>query len=481
MTYNFFHSYEYFGFGIDNGFNNREFDVKYVIPDWYEKCNTTSYCNIYPNADVCDKGPNLPIWPNTFSVSLEAKIKQQNETIFAEDMFFDYENNRKRVIEYPYIDIYCESSNNNGDKCREYEYVNYSNHFLEDGILLWKWKQYNGDSVNPNSNTIDDCMLEIVEEEIEELEWETFEWDKNIQHIIGIDMFSLWTNNLSKQKYYGKHTVRGIPCHAWKSEFVQALVVEDDSSDTESSESKTKTNTDNDDGSDDGDDSDDSDSGDTDDSEEYYKQNYTVTFYFMQDRYKPKRIYGDFGVPVRCEVIGTVTTVKNGIDTSVQDVNIEWDIINFFPFMPDDFWFTPPSNVTCDFGKFCKSIDDEDPDEDSDDNNDDDDIGGDYSVFSDLCNGKTSGDKSDYDDGYMATTGCYISSCGDIVVSQHSGEAETDSGEGTRHCDYKSANNVPAYMWVCLVAAFVLGLAIGLIYHFQEQRKKKFQQLEQRE
>merc|ERR1712244_65492 len=82
--------------------------LEFQIPDFYEQCNVTAYCNVYPNADICSitRGPPVPRVPNNFMASYEWTVVEAIDYAKATweiDTFYNYDNNRAHVM-YRYED-----------------------------------------------------------------------------------------------------------------------------------------------------------------------------------------------------------------------------------------------------------------------------------------------------------------------------------------------------------------------------------------
>ena len=374
-------------------------DNDFSIPaNWREDCTISSdYCESKPNQDVCSTGPSLPQLPPAFRSTVECKFLHHNNWLMTVDEYYDYVNNRLRIIEYPY-----RYSNSNTT------YTNYTTHYLENGVLLWKWQQDNRDSADPDSSTINQCTLQRVEQSSGDTSlW----WDSSSEHVTNTADFFHFMNNLTVEHYYGTQNVRQIPCNVWKHDIEHVSTTGDDGT-------------------------------------YEYSANMTVTYYFMQDSYKSNAVYGDYDIPVRCEVTGTAYFAYGDYE-STYDFDNRYDYINFVPYMPDEFWFIPPSNASCNVTKFCNDL----PDVDE------------YALFAQLCNATNTQNG-------IATTQCYISSCGEIS------DVVSGNGRGTTEKCKDHSHSIPGYMWVVVVIAFLFGLGIGIFYHYKSKRSGQFRQIE---
>ena len=388
--------YEIVGF-----YNGTLAEEDFAIPvNWRDDCTiSVDYCLSKPNEAVCADIPNLPNLPKAFSTTIEAKFLDKNRYVRSYNQYYDYVNNRLRVIAYPYR--YSNTTS----------FTNYTSHFLANSGLVWMWNQNNQDAADPDSDTVDECVLERAEQSGSESE-SNYGWlNVSSEQVAGMEAFFEFIDDMDKEHYSGTEYVREIPCDVWKRNTHQEVA-----------------------------------------SDNFvYQSNFTITYYFMQDSYKSSQVYGDYDIPVRCVVEGTSYSSYYGVE-SVSSFSNKYDFINFIPVMPDDFWFIPPSNASCNITKFCNDLEN---------------VENGNQVFVNLCNQTDNG----YNGG-IATTGCYISSCGEIN--------EVVSGSNTKGVTTSCTkdHSVPGYMWVVVVIGFAFGIGIGIVPYYRSRRKGSFQRIE---
>ena len=197
--------------------------------------------------------------------------------------------------------------------------IPYSQHFLEDGEIFWSWRQNNGLGVDQDFHSVSDCELTLIRN-LENGFLGTY-FDINAQHVQTTKGLFDWVANNSVETYVGTKNVGGILCDRWKHK-VQNYEF------TFNWTGTTYT----------------------------YETNMTVIYAFMSDEFKSTDIYGDYGVPVRADVTGTTRITSELSDAPYEyEYTHYYKFVRFIPKQPDDFWFTPPSNVTCNVTEYCSS------------------------------------------------------------------------------------------------------------------------------
>ena len=205
-SYGFFHSYEYIGFTIDeNAFDDDKLNFYHYVPDWVDQCNTTSYCNYYPNASICSvsQGPSLPQLSSNFFATIEMTSLNSNNSYLLET-YYDYENLRAH-------EIWHGSGNFDGSAHHRL--------FLGNDRQIWKWY---GDAYDDDSNiTISDCSLSFISSNFTGMYDLYFEQENG--HIASPSVW--WHFNFSditgyeQETWMGFTTVRGVKAEKWKNKW----------------------------------------------------------------------------------------------------------------------------------------------------------------------------------------------------------------------------------------------------------------------
>eukprot|EP01083_Nonionella_stella_P185163 674397_1 len=150
-TYDFHHYYDFVQFLADDLMNTEGLD--FDIPDFYEECDVTPYCEVYQNSHICSltRGPPLPTLPNAFSgtsewstydTSFEGFISAQ-QTVLS-DFYYDWEKNRAHSV-FRFLDGY----NKNAFHLLELLDEEY-------GGQVWSWM---GDGTQSTLTTSDDAIM----------------------------------------------------------------------------------------------------------------------------------------------------------------------------------------------------------------------------------------------------------------------------------------------------------------------------------
>eukprot|EP01084_Bolivina_argentea_P279040 476986_1 len=150
-TYDFHHYYDFVQFLADDLMNTEGLD--FDIPDFYEECDVTPYCEVYQNSHICSltRGPPLPTLPNAFSgtsewstydTSFEGFISAQ-QTVLS-DFYYDWEKNRAHSV-FRFLDGYNKNAYHLLELLDE-----------EYGGQVWSWM---GDGTQSTLTTSDDAIM----------------------------------------------------------------------------------------------------------------------------------------------------------------------------------------------------------------------------------------------------------------------------------------------------------------------------------
>lgn len=79
-SYDFQHYYDYFEFYVDDlaDFEGED-GIQFQIPDFYEQCNVTKYCNVYSSSDFCTEfqGKCFILYIYTYYIHCVENIKHK--------------------------------------------------------------------------------------------------------------------------------------------------------------------------------------------------------------------------------------------------------------------------------------------------------------------------------------------------------------------------------------------------------------------
>lgn len=209
-VYDFHHYYDYVSFMADDLMLAEE--LEFQIPDFYEECNVTAYCNVYADADICSitKGPPVPRVPNNFMSRCEWTVDEAigyGKASTEIDTYYDYDNDRAHKI---------------------HRYDDQTMHQLDlltdeygDG-QVWIWF---GDGIGSTMETSDDeiknCSVQAAGADGDGYD---YFFPAANGHVFNPHRFLLFDDNvydpgISDEVWMGYTEVRGIPAEKWKATF----------------------------------------------------------------------------------------------------------------------------------------------------------------------------------------------------------------------------------------------------------------------
>ena len=186
-----------------------EEDMQFVFEDWYAQCDTSSYCDTYPDNKLCNdaRGPSMPTLPEQFYAVFEATMDTSDNMYtgtFVIEEWYDYPGNEAHVVMHT-------GPNWRGDAMHQLDRL--------DSDEKWIWFG-DGDDDDSDGDEIYDCQLTPAISNFTGLD--VFITEQN-GHIASPSRWFRWNDDkyTSTDIWHGYTTVRGIPAEKWKSTWTE--------------------------------------------------------------------------------------------------------------------------------------------------------------------------------------------------------------------------------------------------------------------
>ena len=184
-------------FAGDDAFDDEELDFYTEMPDWVDNCDTSHYCQHYPDAEVCSEsqGPDLPELSDRWLMSIEVNDIQNNISYFMKE-YFDAVNDRVHAMFF-YDNSYA------ADAFHQLE--------LNEVQQRWYWI---GDETDTSSD-LSVCEMDLIPDNFTGYDLFVKEIHGHVASTASAFHFNGSSNNADKT-WMGYTTVRGISAEKWK-------------------------------------------------------------------------------------------------------------------------------------------------------------------------------------------------------------------------------------------------------------------------